>query len=70
VRRLAANHAPEADDRVEAAGPRRVLRGDRDLEGAGDAHDADVVVFRAVAAQAIERAGLPQALASRLYRGE
>src|SRR6185503_671566 len=42
VRRLAADQAAEADERVELAALGGMLRGHRDFERAGDAHDRDV----------------------------
>ena len=58
VRRLAANQAAEADDRVEAPALGGVLRRQRNLEGARHADDRDVARRDAGRGQRRERAGL------------
>ena len=44
VRRVAADDAAEADNCGKLAGPRQHFRGDRELEGAGDAVGLDALV--------------------------
>jgi hypothetical protein len=48
MRRAAAHHGSQSDDRLKAPGCGQAFGGDGDLEGAGHLHDAHVIVWHAV----------------------